>query len=183
MRDEASPLIAFYSGHGADHRGRTLSGILGSSDEWLEREHDYIQWLFPIGERSPYNPEAPIVDSEAIDAFARQSDLRSNQQLAFQRMMLFYGFEVDYDIDDDGTITVYVDRSKNFERQAQRWLRPTNHNYKRITRILKSTSLLSSPHLARGLGEALVLLGRDSGGRIGSQTLAIWKSASFGHAR
>ena len=80
MRDETSPLIAFYSGQGADHRGRSLREILGSSDEWLEREHDYIQWIFPIGERSPYNPEAPIVDSEAIDAFACQSNLRSNQR-------------------------------------------------------------------------------------------------------
>jgi hypothetical protein len=119
MHDETSPLIAFYSEQATDHRGRSLSGILGSSDEWLEREHDYIQWIFPIGESSPYNPEAPIVDSGAIDAFACQSDLRSNQQLAFQRMMLFYGFEVEYDIDDYGTITVYVDRSKNFERQRE----------------------------------------------------------------
>ena len=183
MHDELSPLLAVYSERGNDHRGRSLSGILGSSDEWLEREHDYIQWLFPMGDKSPYAPEAPIVDTEAIDAFARQSNLRSNQRLAFQRMMQFYGFELDDDVDDDGKIIVYVDRSKDFERQTQRWLRPANHNFKRITRIVKSTSLLSSPHLARGLGEALVLLGRDFYGRIGTQTLAIWKSASFGHAR
>lgn len=180
MHENCHSLLDFYLERGEDHRGRSLSGILGYSNQWLEREHDYIQWLFPTGEGSPYCTAAPVVDPDVIDAFAHNSLLRANQQLAFQRMMEFYGFEVDDDVDDNGKATVYIDRSSDFERHSQQWLKPGNHNFKRITRIGKSTFLLSSPHLAIGLGNALDMLGRDFGGLIGSKTLSIWKSVFFG---
>jgi hypothetical protein len=61
LREGRSPLardtriMDFYSGLSPDHRGRHLNEILEWSDDELERVHDYIQWLFPLTERSGFN--------------------------------------------------------------------------------------------------------------------------------
>lgn len=65
-----SPLLSFYRNGGADHKGRTLDAILAESDPWLEQTHDYVQWLFPLGSQSVYNPDAPTLDAMAVRAFA-----------------------------------------------------------------------------------------------------------------
>lgn len=97
--------------------------------------------------------------------------------------MDFIGFEVEDDTAEDDRSIICVERSRDFERKSVNWLRLHNHNYKRITRILTSTTLLSSSHLATGQGEALNYLGRDFGGRVGAQTLAIWRAPYAGFVR
>src|SRR5690606_20976501 len=72
------PLIAFYRGAGRDHRGRTLDEILRHDDDWLERTHDFVQWLFPLREPSGANPFAPLVDDEIRDAFDADAALRAS---------------------------------------------------------------------------------------------------------
>ncbi len=56
---DRAAVLAFYRGEAADARGRWWRDILAKSDEWLEATHDYIQWLFPLPERSAFNPDAP----------------------------------------------------------------------------------------------------------------------------
>ena len=178
-----SPLLPFYLGTSGDHKQRTLEFILSNDDMWLEREHDYIQWLFPISETSEHNPQAPLIDAEVIAAFKQDERLRLSQRRAFARMAQFYGFTVIEDEDEHGKPEIFLSRAPHFERSKTRWISANNHNYKRITRMLKSLSLLSSPHHAQGLGNALALLGREFGGRMGVQTLAIWQASAFGRAR
>src|SRR5438874_20180 len=52
-------LLRFYSGEGTDDRDRTIADIWCYSHNELEGVHDYIQWLFPLAERSAFNPAAP----------------------------------------------------------------------------------------------------------------------------
>ena len=52
-------LIEFYLGQRPDSAGRMIDEILVWDDELLEDTHDYIQWLFPFFEPSPYNPTPP----------------------------------------------------------------------------------------------------------------------------
>ena len=66
-------LIGFYSGKGTDDRGRRIDEIWSFSHEELEAVHDYIQWLFPLAERSAFNPGAPLLDDETIARF-REGD-------------------------------------------------------------------------------------------------------------
>src|SRR5687767_5392549 len=90
---ETSPIVGFYRGTTPDARGRMLEDILAADDGWLERTHDYIQWLFPLRARSAFNMHAPILDDATIEAFLAHDSLRNNLRRAFGRMLAFYGFE------------------------------------------------------------------------------------------
>jgi hypothetical protein len=46
------PCLDFYLGIGTDGRGRYLKEILHWPDAQLEEVRDYIQWTFPLAERS-----------------------------------------------------------------------------------------------------------------------------------
>lgn len=72
------PIIAFYSHQGTDHKGRTLKQIWNFSDEQLEKEHDYIQWLFPTTVPSKYNAVAPLLTSEIICEFCESDEMVAN---------------------------------------------------------------------------------------------------------
>jgi hypothetical protein len=61
----ARGIIAFYSGEAPDDRGRFLREIQQWPDQRLESVHDFIQWMFPLTEPSPVNPDAPVLDRRA----------------------------------------------------------------------------------------------------------------------
>ncbi|KAI1171518.1 hypothetical protein F4777DRAFT_582802 [Nemania sp. FL0916] len=79
---------------GPDARGRTLDQILAWSDAQLERQHDYIQTVFPLPEESVFAFEVPVVDEDAMLAFRRSPELRRSVLRALRRMGAFYGFDV-----------------------------------------------------------------------------------------
>ena len=140
MRSHADRLVSFYAGVSPDDSGRYLRDIHIWPDERLERTHDYIQWLFPLRERSGFNVTAPALDDAAIAEFWGRPELRKKLHTSFVRMLLFYGFTL-----KNGP-TLQVVRASSFAERAQVWLSWSNHNHLRITRILKSLKLL-------GLGE------------------------------
>ena len=79
MRPPPQPvdgLLRFYRLEGADARGRTLADIWSWGAGRLEDVHDYIQWLFPLPEPSAFNPDAPILTEDAVDAFHADAHLR-----------------------------------------------------------------------------------------------------------
>ncbi|MGK7944758.1 MAG: opioid growth factor receptor-related protein, partial [Microcystaceae cyanobacterium] len=55
MTGSNSNLINFYLGNTVDHRGRKIEDIWQWNDHQLESVHDYIQWLFPLKEKSGFN--------------------------------------------------------------------------------------------------------------------------------
>jgi len=65
-----------------------------------------------------------------------------------------------------------LDRAKN-------WLRPQNHNFLRLTRILKSLTLLGHGDRAWELLECLVGIDEKVRGVIGETTLAYWREAAL----
>jgi hypothetical protein len=89
------PLIEFYSESAPDAENRTLRQILSSSDEWLEYCHNYIQILFPLPEPAGAYWRAPVIDREVFEAFRKDEKLRKNLRRAFERILRFYGFEVE----------------------------------------------------------------------------------------
>jgi hypothetical protein len=170
--EEGTRILEFYSGRGRDDRGRTLAEILGSSDARLEEIHDYIQWLFPLPERSGANPEAPVLDGGTIAEFRADPALRATLHRAFLRMLEFYGLETS----PDG-----VGRAASFEEKSRNWLRPGNHNHLRLTRILRSLTVLGLEQDAlslfrclRSIYEADVSTRRS---RITPQTFQFWSAA------
>ena len=128
-----SQLLAFYRGQSRDSAGRTLDEILAWSDDDLEEVHDFIQWLFPLPEPSQYNPDAPLLVQEDIDAFHSNRRLQENLHRSFERILTFLGLTW-----QEGRV---VEGPSFKSRCAEVWSFP-NHNWLRITRILRSLRLL-----------------------------------------
>jgi hypothetical protein len=163
------PLIAFYRDGACDDSGRTLAEILAWEDEQLEAVHDFIQWLFPLPERSGANPSAPVLDRDTIDTFHATPATRDRLRQAFQRMLRFYGLRW-----NDSS----VERADNFRERTENWLWPGNHNHLRLTRILRSTLLLGLESESKALFHALNAIYREFPDRISSRTHAFWSDAS-----
>jgi hypothetical protein len=166
----APALVEFYSGRAPDHAGRFLDQIQRWPDQQLEAVHDFIQWLFPLAEPSPVNPRAPVLDRETIEAFNARPDLRQNLRASFVRMLRFYGLETAA----DGAVT----RASNFLQRTANWLHPGNHNHLRITRMLKSMTLLGLEEDAAAFLDCLERISAEEPGRISATSLRFWRAAT-----
>ena len=169
---EDTRLLDFYEERGADHRGRMLSDIHRFPVGMLEHEHDFIQWLFPLRTASPVNPNAPTVTERDIARFRSDDALRAALQRSFELMADFYGLRMSA---SDGVITVR--RGETFDQRAENWLTPGNHNFLRITRILRSLTILGQEDLASAFLECLTTVFADYGGIIGARTWRFWNAA------
>ena len=167
----ANALVEFYSGRAPDHAGRFLHEIQQWPDDRLEDVHDFIQWLFPLTEPSPINPLAPVVDQETIKAFAAQPELCRNLETSFLRMLRFYGLEMPLEGQPP------VQRAVNFAERARNWLHPGNHNHLRITRILKSLTLLGLKQEAAAFLKCLEGIYADTPGGISAISMGFWRKA------
>lgn len=88
-------------------------------------------------------------------------------------MLEFYGFELDED--DDGWRVVPV---RGHEARFRQWLTLRNHNYLRITRILKFLVRIGQAPLARAFWRALAEVARRHRGVIGGETISFWRHAA-----
>ncbi|KAI4216352.1 MAG: hypothetical protein LQ351_001362 [Letrouitia transgressa] len=166
--------VRFYSQpNTTDHRGRTLATILAWPDDNLEWSHDYIQNLFPLPERSPYNPSAPVIDRATFDAFRSNAELRERLRDSFVRMLRFYGFELH--TTSPGELQVVQD--SNFREAAQNWVSRSDHNHLRITRIIRSCRVLGLENEAAAFHEALRKVIQETG-RIGVLSQKYWARAA-----
>jgi len=170
--NEGQRIVAFYEGSGHDERGRSLDDILKFNDTQLEHVHDFIQWLFPLSERSQANPDAPCLDDAAIERFRQSPQLRENMIRALDRMLAFYGLARK---GDDIMQTVQFAKHDH-------WLTPGDHNHLRLTRIIKSLRLLGNEQWALALFDRLSAIHDDdrrSGRkRISDVTYVFWCDAA-----
>jgi hypothetical protein len=170
----AEDIVRYYRGEVRDGSGRSLAEVQEWPDDSLERVHDFIQWMFPLEERSAFNPDAPVLNSAAIEQFRSSPNLRAKLHVSFERMLAFYGFEI-----LDGP-RMRIVPSATFPRRSSEWVTPGNHNYLRITRILKSLSTLGLEEEASRFFECLSEI-YDSQDRrrrpIPLETLQYWKAA------
>jgi hypothetical protein len=134
----------------------------------LETVHDYIQWLFPLKERSQFNPNAPVLSDRDIETFRSSEALKRMLLGAFTKMLEFYGLEI-----QDRKVV----RSSVWE-QRKCWLTPYNHNFLRITRILTSLRLLGLEEYAEAFYVALGELYKEYADCIGPKTWRFWTDAA-----
>jgi hypothetical protein len=167
-----SKLIAFYGGNGRDHRGRLLSHIHQYSFEALERHHDYIQWLFPLPEPSGANPDAPLLSAEDIAAFQSAGSLRKMLLQSFQLMLQFYGLEL-----VGGDVAPHVVIGPAFGERSRVWLTSGNHNFLRLSRILRSLSLLGLGKYAVAFLACLEDIYVKKSRTVGETTMGYWRRA------
>lgn len=135
MVEESKPFIVRFYGpeRAADSQGRSLDDILQFNDRALEFNHDYIQILFPLPERSPVNRDAPLITKAVRDAFHTDEALRDALYTAFKHMANFYAFDLVGPKD-----MPRLSPKQNLPQLAMNtWLTGTDHNHLRITRIIR----------------------------------------------
>jgi hypothetical protein len=166
-----NPLIAFYCRQAPDDRGRTLDQIRAFNLGALEHVHDYIQWLFPLPEPSGANPTAPVLTPEAIATFHNDAALQRELLDSLTMMLAFYGYRLAHG-------TTRIERAPDSSERIADWLRPGNHNFLRLTRILRSLTVLGLPAYARSLLGQLEQLYREQPQIVGERTIAFWRRAA-----
>jgi hypothetical protein len=161
-----SRLLDFYRGTAADSEGRRLQDIWHWDDAELDAVHDFIQWLFPLPESSRYSADAPLLSEADIAAFRTEPVMRANLHRSFTRIVSFLGLEV-----TEGGAVV----------EESAWaLREPNHNWLRITRIIRSSLLLGLEAEARALYERLAAMYRSGRYPIDAETMQYWTDAALG---
>ncbi|XP_034754181.1 opioid growth factor receptor-like protein 1 [Etheostoma cragini] len=95
----------------------------------LEHNHTYIQWLFPLREQG-LNFYAHELTQEEIKEFQSTREAKRRFLAAYSLMLDFYGIKL---LDKSGNVA----RASNWLERFQH-LNESQHNYLRITRILKS---------------------------------------------
>jgi hypothetical protein len=155
-------LLAFYGdeeGHTAS--GYTLDAILDWPDEDWEEQHDFVQWLFPTDEPSRFNPDAPVIDAATAARFRADPLLRHRLRRSLNRWLSFCGI-------------TSIDAGLAFDRpNPDVWARP-NHNWLRVTRVLRSLNLLGLSDEA----QAFFALLTTTRSRIDPTTWGYWERAS-----
>ncbi|XP_076017084.1 opioid growth factor receptor-like protein 1 [Genypterus blacodes] len=95
----------------------------------LEHNHTYIQWLFPLREQG-LNFYAHELTQDEIKEFQSTREAKRRFLAAYSLMLDFYGIKL---LDKYGNVA----RASNWQERFQH-LNESQHNYLRITRILKS---------------------------------------------
>ncbi|KAI0905961.1 hypothetical protein F4823DRAFT_109663 [Ustulina deusta] len=169
-------LVNFYdpATRGPDAHGRTLDDILEWSDDRLERQHNYIQTVFPLPEGSAFGHLAPVVDEETMLIFAQSRELRGSLVRALKRMLAFYGFAAEDESGDDFRLAIAP--RGDCEGGFSRWVARIDHNHLRITRIIRSLRVLGLEGAARDFYDALIEV-YEARGTIGASSIAFWTRA------
>ena len=167
-------ITSFFDGSGKDTSGRTLAFILKQDDEFLERDHTWIQCVFPLPTPSKFNPSAPLADAETYAALANASSIKALAGIddAFDRFILFLGLKP------------YVESlGYDMPSEAPAWWRKGNHNALRVSRAIKHLEYLNTDHhsaLAMVLRLALRRLAIRFPEGVSDASLAHWGVLIFG---
>ncbi len=158
-----SAIVDFFRLEAKDNKGRSLHDMLEMSDYQLEKSHDIIQWLFPLPEKSQCNQKAPVLDRLDIHEFRTDEILKERLLSCLDVILDFLGFvrqnEVVFDLRDE-----------------KKWLNRGNHNLLRISRILRSLTVLGLRPQAIGFLNCLLKV--DSIVELaGSNTIKFWEEA------
>lgn len=167
-------IVSFYLEECPDSEGRMIEAIWGWGYDKLEFVHDYIQWLFPLLERSRFNDAAPILNGQTIEAFGSDARLKGRLIISLRLMLGFYGFR----LDEGESGEVRITKSHEYPARKSNWISKGNHNYLRLTRIIKSLRLLGLGDHARALFQCLSEIYEEEKERIGQNTFSFWEMAA-----
>ena len=140
-------IVDFYRGNRTNNMGDSYADIMAWTDEQLEFDHDYIQWMFPSNESSKLNTDSPTLTKEESLIFESDPVLQSKVREFAVRFIDFLGFKL-----ESGKIEPKGDDIPLFLRG------PFNHNILRVTRMLKSLRLTGNSDLAEAIFNALIEL-------------------------
>lgn len=127
---------------GRDGDKARIGDILQWSDQKLENDHTYIQWLFPNCRPSQAQPNTPHMNEAERDKIKQDAVAMQNFGMAFSRILSFYGLfkNTGEDIVLDRGRPKTVQLSGKYIHNIN-LLDEGNHNTLRMSRILTSLRL------------------------------------------
>lgn len=162
-----SKITEFYNGDTCE--GKSLEDILGRDDEYLEYGHDWVQWVFPLQEPSNFNPDAPLLTDDDIQIFKSNPVIQNNLFISFIRFLEFLG--LNYRLTSSGEHLIA--ETPEFEPIL---FKMPNHNWFRISRVLKSLCLLGQKHEAMVFYKYLKKLHEEKGW-VSENSFTYWMEA------
>ena len=145
-------LITFLKDQEPDFNVRFLSDIWNFRDIDIERNHDFIQILFPLEIRSNNTSHHYYIDSPELLSDLINDDLVKENIIKSSKWFL------------------------NFLNRNEHWKKSQDHNHLRITRIIKCIRLIVSDEEADNFyDDVLELLGNNN--LINKRTLEFWSEA------
>lgn len=151
----------FLNGKIIDDKNRTINDILGFNNIKLEITHDYIQRVFPTMDKSKYSDVDIIKEPDLFNLWNDENAL-DNVRLMYKRMLKLWK------LDGDKYLNPKIFRY---------WVTKNNHNYLRITRVLKSLKLLD---LIPEYNDFSIRIGKFmklNENKINEETLMYWREA------
>ena len=145
-------LVNFLNGTSPDHQGRYLRDIWDFDDIAIEKTHDFIQWMFPLTEKSMSVPGVPILSAEDVEAIRASEIARSNLEKSAQWYL-------------------------GFLKRNDHWIKAYDHNHLRITRAIKSLRLLVSKEKAEAFLDSIFDIAGDRVNVVKQDAIGFWKSA------
>jgi Opioid growth factor receptor (OGFr) conserved region len=112
-----------------------------------------------------------VVDAEIASAFQTDRRLQQNLLKSLEVMLRFYGLQF------SDLVPGQIERSSAYPTRKQEWINVFDHNYLRITRILKCLIILCCIDMARSLYNYLQRIYREEGDRISTETFQYWTDA------
>ena len=147
-----SAILDFYQSKGLA-AGRTFHQVLYLSDQELEDNCDWVQWMFPLPEPSKMQPDSPVATQSDFDAIASSPVLKMRVMAALGRYIAF------------------LDRTTA-------WRRPKDHNHLRITRVIRCLCFCGLNDAAFEFCEYVKFI---AGKAAGKETVWYWEEALKRH--
>ena len=146
--------VNFLTNNEPDFKNRFLKDIWNFSDEDIEYTHDFIQLLFPLNEKSSAISNGIYLHSNEAILSIKANKLATENIVKSSKWFLL------------------------FLARNSHWKRKHDHNYLRITRIIKSLRLLVSDQEANKFYESFMqLVDENLKSKINSTTLTYWENA------
>lgn len=123
----------------------------------------------PTSEPSQFNPDAPLLSENDISAFKSDQLLQANLMTSFRRILAFLGLE----LTSDGKL---IEGDNLPARIPDVWAWP-NHNWLRISRILRSLTLLGMEVQAKALYDELSTFYQNRRFPIPANSFQFWTEA------
>ena len=137
-----------------DFKNRFLNDIWNFTDEDIEHTHDFIQLLFPLNEQSESVFHGYYLNTKSSIINIKSNDLAKSNIVRSSKWFL------------------------SFLERNNHWRRRHDHNYLRITRIIKSLRLLVSDEEANKFYKLFMQqIDESLKSKINLTTLSYWENA------
>ena len=156
-----SKIVDFYRGEDTDVENRLLSEMHGYSDDKMEASHTFIQWMFPLHEKSYHAVNSPVLTKNDVKEIQSSQLIKQNMRISLVHFLKFLGYSEDVD-----------------QKKIQWWANTGNHNLLRITRVIRSLRLFGLEDEAYRFYKMMDKVASERG--ISNTTRDFWKLAAEG---